>query len=121
MYCIVATFCIVLVLFCIGLHCTAPYPYLSEGSSFVKIDSSIVILTFHHHTQGHVLGSPLVVLFVSPIANIIKSDQTNQNNIVSFHQYADDTQLYIGTNSSKLTSQIASVESCTQRVRDLFL
>ena len=35
---------------------------------------------------------------------------------MSFHQYADDTQLYINTNLSKLTSQIASIESCTQRV-----
>ena len=40
---------------------------------------------------------------------------------VSFHQYADDTQLYIGTNSSTLTSQIASVESCTQRVHNWLL
>ena len=35
-------------------------------------------------------------------ANVINSDQSNQNNIVSFHQYADDTQLCIGTNSSTL-------------------
>ena len=60
-------------------------------------------------------------LFISPITNAINSDQSNQNNIVSFHQYADDTQLYIGTNSSTLTSQIASIESCTQRVHDWLL
>ena len=42
--------------------------------------------------------------FISPIATVINSDQSNS--IVSFHQYADDTQLYIGTNSSTLTSQI---------------
>ena len=40
---------------------------------------------------------------------------------MSFHQYADDTQLYIGTNSSTLTTQIASIESCTQRVHDWLL
>ena len=40
---------------------------------------------------------------------------------MSFHQYADDTQLYIGTNSSTLTSQIASIESCSQRVHDWLL
>ena len=40
---------------------------------------------------------------------------------MSFDQYADDTQLYIGTTSSTLTSQIASNESCTQRVYDWFL
>ena len=68
-----------------------------------------------------VIDPLLFVLFISPIANVINSDQSNHNSIVSFHQYADDTQLYIGTNSSTLTSQIASIESCTQRVHDWLL
>ena len=58
---------------------------------------------------------------MSSIANVINSDQSNQNNTVSFHQYADDTQLYVGTNSSTLTSEIVSIESCTQRVHDWLL
>ena len=41
--------------------------------------------------------------------------------MVSFHQYADDTQLYIGANSSSLPSQIASIESCTLRVHNWLL
>ena len=41
--------------------------------------------------------------------------------MMSFHQYADDTQLYIGTNSSTLTSQRALIESCSERVHDWLL
>ena len=97
--------------------------YLTDRSSFVKIDSSsspsTTILT--GVPQGSVLGPLLFVFFISPIANVINFDQSTQNNTVSFHQYADDTQLYIGTNSSALTSQIASIESCTQRVHDWLL
>ena len=97
--------------------------YLIDRSSFVKIDlsssPSTTILT--GVPQGSVLGPLLFVLFISPIANVINLDQSNQNSIVSFHQYADDTQLYIGTNSSTLTSQIASIESCSQRVHDWLL
>ena len=71
--------------------------------------------------QGSVLGPLLFVLFISPIANVINSDQPNGNNSISFHQYADDTQLYIGTNSSTLAHQVALIESCTQRVHDWLL
>ena len=53
--------------------------------------------------------------------NVINSDQPNGNNSISFHQYADDTQLYIGTNSSTLAHQVALIESCTQRVHDWLL
>ena len=88
-------------------------------SSFVKIDSSsspvTTILT--GIPQGSVLGPLLFVLFISPIANVINPGQAS-NNLVSFPQYADDSQLYIGANSSSLVSQIASVESCTLRVHD---
>ena len=97
--------------------------YLTDRSSNVKIDSSSSPSTtkLTGVPQGSILGPLLFVLFISLIANVINSDQLNQNNIVSFHQYADDTQLYIGTNSSTLTSQIASIESCSQRVYDWLL
>ena len=48
-------------------------------------------------------------------------DIQNESGIVSFHQYADDTQLYIGANSSTLAAQTASIEACTQRVHDWLL
>ena len=92
--------------------------YLFSRSSFVKIDSSsspvTTILT--GIPQGSVSGSLLFVLFISPIANVINAGQAGNNNLVSFYQYADYTQLYIGANSSILVSQVASIESCTMRV-----
>ena len=68
--------------------------------------------------QGSVLGPLLFVRFISPVAGVINPDLSNTSNIVSFHQYADDTQLYIGTNLSTLAHQVASIESCTQRVHN---
>ena len=96
--------------------------YLFSRASFVKIDSSSSPITtiLTGVPQGSVLGPLLFVLFISPIANVINPGQAC-NNLVSFHQYADDTQLYIGANSSSLLSQIASIESCTLRVHDWLL
>ena len=97
--------------------------YLTNRSSFVKIDSSsspsATIST--GVPQGSVLGPLLFVLFISPVANVINPDLSETTNLVSFHQYADDTQLYIGTNASTLVHQVASIESCTQRVHNWLL
>ena len=91
--------------------------YLTNRSSFVKIYSSTSPSTTISTgvLQGSVLGP---ILFISPVANVINPDLSETSNlvsVVSFHQYADDTQLYIGTNASTLVHQVASIESCTQR------
>ena len=97
--------------------------YLTNRTSFVKIDSSsspnTTICTVV--PQCSVLGPLLFVLFISPVAGVINPDLTNTSNIVSFHQYADDTQLYIGTNLSTLAHQVAPIESCTQMVHNWLL
>ena len=70
--------------------------------------------------QGSVLGPLLFVLFISPITSVIQSSSelSNKNMTVSFHQYADDTQLHISTISSTLATQVTILESCTVRVND---
>ena len=97
--------------------------YITNHSSFVKIDSSSSPSTTISTgvPQGSVLGPLLFVLFISPVANVINPDLSETTNLVCFHQYADDTQLYIGTNSSTLVHQVASIESCTQRIHNWLL
>ena len=58
--------------------------YLTNRSSFVKIDSSSSPCTTIDTgvPQGSVLGPLLFVLFISPIANVINSDQPNGNNSI---------------------------------------
>lgn len=61
--------------------------------------------------QGSVLGPFLFSAYVSPIADVITSCG------VQFHQYADDTQLYVAVKSE---SDIKRLEECTIAVRDWF-
>ena len=98
--------------------------YLANRTSFVKIDSSSspnkTICT--GVPQGSVIDNNfLFSILYRPVASVINPDLSNASNIVSFHQYADDTQLYIGTNLYTLADQVASIESCTQRVHNWLL
>src|SRR3990170_3602483 len=65
----------------------------------------------HGVPQGSVHGPFLFSVYVSPIAHVITSHGAQ------FHQYADDTQLYIAVKSD---SDIKKLEECTQAVRDWF-
>jgi len=61
--------------------------------------------------QGSELGPFLFSVYVSPIEEVIASHG------VQFHQYADDTQLYVAV---KTDSDIKKLEDCTVAVRDWF-
>jgi len=86
--------------------------YLSNRSQFVSI------LNHHSHSlplstgvpQGSVLGPLLFSLYTSPITNIFT------NSPVSFHLYADDTQLYISFSSSDSSTNLSILSSTLDSV-----
>ena len=87
--------------------------YLSNRHQAVKINnftSENVRLKFGV-PQGSVLGPVLFTLYVQPIVDIIKKYG------LSYHLYADDTQLYGSVNPADLDSLKLRMQSCISEIK----
>ena len=91
--------------------------YLNGRDQYVKVDDS----SSENYKcqigvpQGSVLGPLLFSLFVAPVSNVVSSFGVN------YHQYADDTQLFIGCECGEMNNNIHLMNTCTTELNKWFL
>ena len=88
--------------------------YVSNHQKFVKMDqySAPTTTCTSGVPQGSVIEPLLFTTYVSPIADVISSHG------MLFHQYADNTQLYVATKAKVETANdLKIVSSCTHAVQ----
>jgi hypothetical protein len=90
--------------------------YLKDRLQYVKIDdaTSTTVNVDIGVPQGSVLGPSLFSCYCAPIARAISSFG------VRFHQYADDTQLYIGVSPASVAVTADVLDRCTSALQDWF-
>ena len=91
--------------------------YLADRQKFVKLGrfSSSTSPCTTGVPQGSVLSPLLFTAYVAPIGDVIESFG------VSYHQFTDDTQLYVEMDASNTTAALSRLSDCTDAVRRWFL
>ena len=88
--------------------------YLSDRSQMVKIDQFVSqpVKLKHGVPQGSVLGPILFPMYITPLKDII------QKHGISYHSYADDTQLYLNFRPGVDINNVCSrLEECISDIK----
>ena len=90
--------------------------YLHDRSQWIKYDDVVSPSTKCEFgiPQGSVLGPILFSLFVAPIADLISSHG------LSFHQFADDTQLYVSVIPKSPQTSLVILDKCSRALLEWF-
>lgn len=91
--------------------------YLSLRRSFVRWRScsSDSVSVDTGVPQGSALGPQLFSMYIAPLAGLIRSHG------VRYHQYADDSQVYIAISRDDADAQLATLEHCVSEVHEWLL